>query len=427
LLPGAFQLPPDEDDVRYALFKTPPVEWNRMPQLQDVTVRLIAQNGIFHGKAPASKARPLVRQFSGVISKRNNKTRSGRNRRGSWSKKDAPIAASSELYLQNETAYTKVSLPPPHRGHKYHLFCSEFNAGALEVTEELMESDVFVTAGKGASAPLTVTTNAALLDECDHMLILLDARTWTSGTDTARLTVQIHKAMRLGVHIVCVHEQPAVVGPPRFACDFELMFNEDWTPAHLTNGATCLYKDLDISLKPEEWRQPGLVALAAKLATSAGEHKPIKVRVPTSYEPPTGANPWGDKRTGSSRFSWAHLETEKALSAAGSMRAPSLDAIGSMRAPSFDAHELVPLPDSMPPPPSSAAKAAVLPLAVNQPAKEVPPPPTTQSPTNEEGVARERLQIGPEQDGQSLTQRMASGLKGMLFASDQLDNGRVTV
>jgi hypothetical protein len=34
--------------------------------------------------------------------------------------------------------------------------------------------------------------------------------------------------------------------------------------------------------------------LAAKLATSAGEHTPIEVVVPTSYEPKTGANAWAE-------------------------------------------------------------------------------------------------------------------------------------
>jgi hypothetical protein len=55
------------------------------------------------------------------------------------------------------------------------------------------------------------------------VLILLDDRTWTSGDDTAKFVEHIHVAMRIGVHICCVHEFPAVVGPPRHACDFEMM------------------------------------------------------------------------------------------------------------------------------------------------------------------------------------------------------------
>ena len=70
------------------------------------------------------------------------------------------------------------------------------------------------------------------------------------------------------------------------------MFGDDWTPAHLTGGPTNLYKEIAFALKGAEWRQPGLVAVASKLAGSAAEHKPIDVVVPDSYEPKAGPNPW---------------------------------------------------------------------------------------------------------------------------------------
>ena len=34
-----------------ALFAKPPVEWNRLPQFQDVTIRLIAQRGVLHDRS----------------------------------------------------------------------------------------------------------------------------------------------------------------------------------------------------------------------------------------------------------------------------------------------------------------------------------------------------------------------------------------
>jgi hypothetical protein len=34
LLPGALAHPPNEEDVHAALFKVPPVEWNRLPHFQ---------------------------------------------------------------------------------------------------------------------------------------------------------------------------------------------------------------------------------------------------------------------------------------------------------------------------------------------------------------------------------------------------------
>jgi len=76
------------------------------------------------------------------------------------------------------------------------------------------------------------------------------------------------------------------------------MFGDDWTPAHLTGGKTNLYKEIAFALKGAEWRQPGLVAVASKIAASAGEHKPIDVNVPDSYVPKRGPNKWKDGKAG---------------------------------------------------------------------------------------------------------------------------------
>jgi len=169
--------------------------------------------------------------------------------------------------------------------------------GALAIAEELKNADVYITKGKKASAPLTYTGDASKLALCDHMLVLLDERTWTSGEDTAQFVEHIHDAMRIGVHLNCVHEFPAVVGPTRHECEFGLMFGDDWTPAHLTGGKTNLYKEIALALKGVEWRQPGLVAFASKVAASAGEHKPIVFTVPDTYRPKRGPNKWKNSAT----------------------------------------------------------------------------------------------------------------------------------
>jgi len=251
LLPAAFDHAPDETEVRAALFSTPTCEWNRLPHFQDVTIRLIAQNGILQGRG-------------------------------------------GELYLQGEAAMGKISLPPPLNGRECHLFCSDFNAGAKDFAEELAKAPVWVTSGKKASVPLTYTTDVSKLASCDHMLVLLDTRTFTSGEDTAKFVEHIHQAMRAGVHVNCIHEFPAVVGPPRHECEFGLFFGDDWTPAHLTGGPTNMYKEIAFALKGAEWRQPGLVAVASKLAGCQAPHKPIDVLVPNTYVPKRGLNKWKD-------------------------------------------------------------------------------------------------------------------------------------
>jgi len=249
LLLGAYDHAPDEIEVRKDLFAMPAVEWNRLPHFQDVTIRLIAQKGIFANKK-------------------------------------------GELFLQGEAAMGKILLPPPLADRKYHLFCSEYNAGAVEFAKELAGAPVFVNEGKKVSEQLTYTTDVNQVASCDHMLVLLDERTYTSGEDTAKFIDHVHAAMRSGVHLNCIHEFPSVVGPPRHECEFALMFGDDWTPAHLTGGKTNLYKEIAFALKGAEWRQPGLVAVASKLASSASVHTPIDFTVPATYEPKTGPNPW---------------------------------------------------------------------------------------------------------------------------------------
>jgi len=208
-----------------------------------VTIRLIAQNGVLRGQG-------------------------------------------GELYLQGEAAMGKATLPPPYKDRRFHLFCSPHNVGAAAVAAELKESDVWVTKGskKKISAPLTYTTDVRELSSCDHMLVLLDDRTWTSGETTKQLIEDIYAAMRLGVHLCCVHEFPSLVGPPRHECEFALMFQDSWTPTYLQGGPTNLYKEIALALKGAEWRKPGLVAFAFKLAAGGDERKPIKVDPPVQEE-----------------------------------------------------------------------------------------------------------------------------------------------
>jgi hypothetical protein len=228
LAPAAFDHAPSGAEVAASLFAVEAVEWNRLPHFQDVTIRLIAERGILGG-------------------------------------------ASGALYLQGEAASIKVVLKPP--AEEFHLYCSPHNAGAMELAQELGASDVWETKATKQSAALRWTDSLEARERCEHMLVLLDDRTWTSGETTAKFIEEIESGMAAGIHMLCVHEFPSVVGPPRHECDFALMFRSDWTPDHLQSGPTNLYKEIALALKGAEWRKPGFVALASKLAAS-GVAKP---------------------------------------------------------------------------------------------------------------------------------------------------------
>jgi len=163
-------------------------------------------------------------------------------------------------------ASLKVALKPPT--YDFHLYTSPHNAGAKELAEELARSDVLNAKSKGPKVELSFTSNLVSRDRCEHMLVLLDDRTWTSGETTDAFVKEIESGMAAGVHMLCVHEFPSVVGKARHACDFAKNFRSDWTPEHLQGGDTNLYKEIALALKGAEWREPGLVALASKIAAS---------------------------------------------------------------------------------------------------------------------------------------------------------------
>ena len=219
ILPEAIQwnrVAPGEQEVRAALFATPPVEWHRLPHLQDVTIRLIAQRGVLRGEG--------------------------------------------ELYLQGGT-----TAKPSFGGRIQNVFCSPFNAGAAAVIDELTASGTVTVDYE----ELFCISDISQLDTCEGMLVLLDKRTWTSGENTFRLGEHIEAAVRLGLPICCAHEFPSLVGSPRHALEFGLVF--DATPPHLSgrDGPVNLYREIAVALLGDEWRKPGLVALAAKLVAPA--------------------------------------------------------------------------------------------------------------------------------------------------------------
>ena len=238
LAPGAFDHAPSGREVAAALFTVAPVEWNRLPHFQDVTIRLIAERGILHGTG-------------------------------------------GSLYLQGEMASVKVPIAPSV--HRFHLYCSPHNIGAKGLAHELQASDIL-----GKTQGLAWTDDETLRTECDRMLVLLDSRTWTSGVTTANLVKEIDEMMAIGIPFVCVHEFPSVVGPARNACNFEKMFRSDWTPDHLQSGATNLYKEIALALKGEEWRKPGLVALASKINSPLDAREPRRA---TSHSCPPRRHP----------------------------------------------------------------------------------------------------------------------------------------
>lgn len=201
-----------------ALFAREPIEWNRIGEFQDITMRLTAERAL-------------------------------------------PVNVQGTTFLRGELTQQcpkPMQLPP----HRYHIYYSEHNAGALAMIREVEGS---------LKVGFTVTSDIAQLPRCECFLILLDSRTWT-GSETAAFTTEVQQAMAQGVRLMLCHEMPSALPeepPARHAVEFGSFFTH--TPqVLLTRG---IYADIAITFKPGAWREVGIVKVGLALS---GDSKPSR-------------------------------------------------------------------------------------------------------------------------------------------------------
>eukprot|EP00966_Prymnesium_polylepis_P290173 6703203-Prymnesium_polylepis.2 len=162
----------------------------------------------------------------------------------------------SMKYLQGASSF---KLPKGHVAVK--VYCSEHNPGARELADEmngiwpglLLVADVQSGSDLGA---------------CDHMLVYLNALTWTH--DPEPFAVAIREALLEGLHLQPCHEFPSVtdMGSERHALEFKQIMVS--TPSDLRQWPTNIYSQIAISLKGGELRETGLSNLAERLAQREG-------------------------------------------------------------------------------------------------------------------------------------------------------------
>ena len=216
-----------------ALFEHPPIEWNRFADLQDVTMRLIAERLL-------------------------------------------PDAKYTRTFVKGEIGQTQIKLPPPLEGREFHLYCSPYNMGALKLGEELRELIQASTPAKDAA--LLMTTELDKLRSCDYMLLYLTSATWRSGSNSTQYASEVLAALQAGVALLLVHEFPSTIDEnnERQACEFDMFWKDGWTPKHLLLGEFNIYRQIAIAVKVGAWRRPGLIQIALKLASGGLPRHPAK-------------------------------------------------------------------------------------------------------------------------------------------------------
>jgi len=213
---------PTGADIGDALFRQPPLEWSRITPFQDRTMVLMCQRLL-------------------------------------------PEAETRGIYLQGAASFKL------RKGHvAVNVYCSPHNLGARELAEGL--NGIWPGLLRVADAD-----SSGGLSTCDHMLVYLNALTWTH--DPEAFAADVREAMRVGLHLLVCNEFPSVLDPgsARGALEFKRIM--DATPADLKKWPTNIYSQIAIALKGGELREPGLAILAARVAVRV-RLAPVSVQEP---------------------------------------------------------------------------------------------------------------------------------------------------
>ena len=159
---------------------------------------------------------------------------------------------SSEVAMRSELAGS-MTIPPPRKGCKYHVYCSTHNAGAMQLLEEL-------TSAGFRGLQVCKSGMSEELQSCESMLLYLNRSTWTTtdGSINTQLVGECLGAISKKVRIVLAHEMPSEDG----GVPFEDVIQA--TPRSLL--AAGLYNQIASPLKGGPWRQTSLRMVAGSLA-----------------------------------------------------------------------------------------------------------------------------------------------------------------
>jgi len=264
---------PQGHELHTYLFAAAPIEWNRLGVFQDVTMRLIAERLL-------------------------------------------PNAAGATCVDHELVSQKLKPLRPPTAD--FHVYCSEANPGAAALMKELgRERSLDVKVSQASTSPgsrytsgsrrtsfqdasrfvhqmvrkvesrkniislsqrirskksLIATAQPRDLAACDHMLLYLNAQTWTRGAESDVLAEEVRQAMDVGVHLLLAHEMPGVGGhDSRHACEFHNFFScpEGTTPHHLLQRG--VYSQIAVALKGGAWRETSMALLLKALSMSKEE------------------------------------------------------------------------------------------------------------------------------------------------------------
>ena len=206
-------------------------------------------------------------------------------------------------FVTGELAHQKLVMSRPREG-RHHIYCSQNNAGALELLQEV-QSDLQVD--------IVWTSNRSEMATCSCMLIYLNSLTWTSGKASEDFSDEVQEAMGAGIRLTLVHEMRG-----RHGVEFSTFFEHERgaTPRSLIREG--IYHQIALSLLDGPFRRTGL---ANVLLALGGAPRRISLQGGAMYAM--------HKAMRGFRWSWAKVQRRRALLGLSEVYTPPLALEGS--------------------------------------------------------------------------------------------------
>ena len=217
---------PTGDEMRAAMFESAPIVWFRLSDLQDVTMRLIAERLLCAADC--------------------------RTKKGPASMPCYDEDYDAKVYIKGEIAARFGKEPQCKlREQTIRLYCSGFNPGASElVTNELR-----------SVAPRMVLSSS--LEDAALFVVYMTSETW-KGEHSDQMAAVVETALDSSKKLLLVHEMmPRLRARDLAGCSERFEDILFLTPTQLVSKG--LYKQIASPLAYGEWRECGMLRLALKI------------------------------------------------------------------------------------------------------------------------------------------------------------------
>ena len=252
-----FALPTEDElyrDLSAALRGCCVIAFDRMPCFLDVSMRTLCESLV---EPPRPRCDLLSPSWRLTMSSRVSSTSVDSIDASDVNPDTVP------LYLRRELTRKEPSkAPEPRQGMKHHLYYSVHNGpNAGRLISELCDLQV---QGHRLGRGLSVTSSFVELKKCEHMLVLLDANTWTRGAISVEFAKEVKAALKNNIILLLAHERPNLLeedadDSQRAPTPFERFFScaDGTTPLNLLKCG--IYNSVAVPLSGGRLRPTSLV------------------------------------------------------------------------------------------------------------------------------------------------------------------------